>query len=191
MEIRTCSGPNCPRGLPPGSRSDQRFRSQGCRLRAFRRGGAWRSCGVHLLKRLRTLPDTETLSEKYERAREHRASLDPGEDLRAYSDFGDVPGDEDPGDDPEDYGIHVTERDDDSGQRWKDEYTLQTQIERISDAYHRRAEPYLQHSAGIPGSVQPSSSPWRPSGSSASTASSRPTSGPRLMSGPPAPNPGA
>ena len=62
-----------------------------------------------------------------------------------------MPGDQDPGDDPEDYGIHVTERDDDSDQRWNDEYTLQAQIEQISDAYRRRAEPYLQQLRRNPG----------------------------------------
>jgi hypothetical protein len=34
-----------------------------------------------------------SLSEQYDRAREHQAARDPGDDLRQYSDFGQVPGD--------------------------------------------------------------------------------------------------
>ena len=88
-----CAGPNCTRELPPDSRSDQTFCSQGCRLRAFRQRRRLDKLRSNSPETAQVLADEMSLTEQYEPVREHRAAQDPGDGLRQYSDYGQVPGD--------------------------------------------------------------------------------------------------
>ena len=95
VEIRMCTGPNCTRELPPGSRADQQFCSQGCRLRAFRQRRRLDKLRSSHPETATALADEMSLTEKYDRAREAKAASDPGDDLREFSDYGELPGDQD------------------------------------------------------------------------------------------------
>jgi hypothetical protein len=89
MEIRTCESPDCQRELPSGGRADQRFCSQACRLRAFRKRSFKR-------KLRSSYPETAaTLAELYDHAGrpDHRAGIKRGEydpDLIEHTDYHDV-----------------------------------------------------------------------------------------------------
>lgn len=95
MPDRTCQRPGCGKPIPSRKRRDARWCSRSCENKARR---AATMLGIPLADFAMSgelLPEEATLTEQYERGREHRAAQDPGEDLREFSDFGMIPGDGD------------------------------------------------------------------------------------------------
>lgn len=134
-----CEGPNCSRELPPGSRVDQQFCSQGCRLRAFRQRRRLDKLRSNSPETAKALADEMSLTELAARRRGHRPDhwadieagrVDPG--LIEHTDHHDL----------------VALADDDPGDlAWSDTYRVQQAVEKIENHYRKLARPLLAQQA--------------------------------------------
>lgn len=107
MDDRTCD--YCGTPLPPGARRNQRYCGPTHKRQARRQARRREEMQARLVTSSPPYADM-SLSELDARRREHQASLDPGDDLRQFSDYGMLPGDDEQDDDPYPHNVY---RDDD------------------------------------------------------------------------------
>ena len=145
MTGRPCQRPGCGNQIPARKRQDTRWCSRSCENKARRSA---RLLGIPVADYPvsgKLLPEggpETTLTELDARRRAHQPAQDPGEDLREYTDWGELP--EDHEDDP-------GEIYDEAATSWSDRYKVEQALDKLRARYEEMARPYLQQLRRNPG----------------------------------------